>query len=164
MALTTKQKAAAVKVLEALIEHLNEDEDENGEDEDEDEDEKPSRKSKSKKPAAKRGRAKDEDEDENGDDDGEGDDEADEDAPTLNEIRKLAVSASKKATDGKEKVLAALQRHGSDRLTEIDEDNYPDLKEMLEKIIEDDDYDPRDSSKKKKPAAKKTRSKKSEDF
>lgn len=145
------------KLLAAIEEFVSTDEDEDeAEDEDEDEDEAPKGKKKpAKKPAkGKKKLAEDEDEDE----------EEDDDAPTLQQIRSLAVKASK-ATDGKEKVLAALAKHGSERLTEIDEDEFPALKEMLEKIIDDDDYDPRPKAKKgaKKPAAKKGKKKPADD-
>jgi hypothetical protein len=147
MALDPKKIKVLIKSLEDLLEALNEDEPE------EEEDPPPT-----KRAPVKRGKKVVEEEPE----EEEPEEEPDDDAPTLNELRTLAVKASKKATDGKEKVLAALQKHGSERLTEIDEDNYADLKTMLDKIIDDDDYDPR--AKQKKPAPPKRKAAKSDDF
>jgi hypothetical protein len=159
MALNIKKAKAALKALEDFIEEAEGAEAEE-EEEEEEEEAPPARKGKT--PAKNRGKkaaaAEEEEEEE------EAEEEADDDAPTLNEIRSLAVKASKKATDGKEKVLAALQRHGTERLTEIDEEHYPALKEMLEKIIDDDDYDPRSKQKTKVPASKKAKKTKDDDF
>jgi len=148
MAINPKKVQALIKSLEDLLESLKEPEEE----EEEEEEEAPVKRTRTTKKTKKVVEEEEEEETE--------EEEEDDDGPTLNEIRALAVKASKKATDGKEKVLAALQRHGTERLTEIDEENYPALKAMLDKIIKDDDFDPRATG--KKAAAKKT--KKSEDF
>jgi len=145
MTVNPKKVKALIKALEEFLQELESEEEEEEEEEEEPVKAKPAAKKRGKKVVEE----EEEEEEENGDDD----------APTLNELRTLAVKASKKATDGKEKVLAALQRHGSERLTEIDEEHYASLKETLEKIIDDDDYDPREA--KKKPARK---AKKTEDF
>jgi hypothetical protein len=162
MALNIKKAKAALKALEDFIEEAAAADEEETEEEEEEEEAPPAKRGRAKKTPAKRGKKADEEEEEEESDE-EADEEADDDAPTLNELRQLAVKASKKATDGKEKVLAALQRHGTERLTEIDEENYAALKTMLEKIIEDDDFDPRSKQKTRVPATKKKRAAK-EDF
>lgn len=146
MALDPKKIQTLIKLLTELAEELEE-----AEEEEEEEEEAPPKRGRAKAPAKKSKTVEPEEEEEE-------EEEPDDDAPTLNELRALAVKASKKATDGKEKVLAALQKHGTERLTEVNESKYSDLKEMLDKIIEDDDYDPRAKA---KAAKKKT---KSDDF
>ena len=100
MTVNPKKVKALIKALEEFLQELE------SEEEEEEEEEEPV---KAKPAAKKRGKKvveeEEEEEEENGDDD----------APTLNELRTLAVKASKKATDGKEKVLAALQRHVMDQ-------------------------------------------------
>lgn len=104
MALDPKKIKGLIKNLEDLLAALKEPEDEpeEVEEEDDDDDDDPP---PTKRAPVKKGKKVEETEEEPDDDD---------DAPTLNELRSLAVKASKKATDGKEKVLAALQKHGSE--------------------------------------------------
>jgi hypothetical protein len=165
MALNIKKAKAALKFLEDFIEEAEGAEDDSGEGEGEDEeDDPPPKKRGAKKTAAKKRTEEDDGDDDSGDDD----------APTMNQVRALAVKASKKATDGKEKVIAALEKHGSEKLSDIDEEKYPELIEMLQQIMDDDDFDPREDeeddpppkkrgAKKTKPAAKKRGGKKGDD-
>lgn len=63
---------------------------------------------------------------------------------TLDMLRALAVDVSKNTEDGKEKVVAALQRHGVAKLNEMLEERYADLHDMLIKV-RDEGLDPRDA-------------------
>jgi hypothetical protein len=64
---------------------------------------------------------------------------------TIDDLRAECVKLAKADDEGKEKIVAALQRHGAERLGELPEDRYPDFLAMLKKIS-DEGFDPRDGS------------------
>lgn len=64
---------------------------------------------------------------------------------TLDDLRAACVAIAKADEEGKEKIVAALQRHGAERLGELAEDHYAAFQAML-KSVADDGFDPRDAS------------------
>ena len=66
-------------------------------------------------------------------------------AITLDDLRAACVAIAKADEEGKEKIVAALQRHGAERLGELSEDHYAAFQDMLKRVA-DDGFDPRDGS------------------
>src|SRR5690242_4110507 len=68
-------------------------------------------------------------------------------APTLEELKEVAVaiSNSKKVKEGKEKVVALIQRFGAEALKELAEEHYTEFMEQLLQI-RDEGMDPRESN------------------
>lgn len=63
---------------------------------------------------------------------------------STDDLRAVCVEIAKSDSEGKEKIVAALQRHGASRLNDVPENMYPDMMAMLIKI-RDDGMDPRDA-------------------
>jgi hypothetical protein len=64
---------------------------------------------------------------------------------TIDDLRAECVKLAKADDEGKEKIVAALQRHGAERLGELDESRYAEFLDMLKKIS-DEAFDPREGS------------------
>ena len=65
-------------------------------------------------------------------------------APSIDDVRALAVEVSKNTSEGKEKVVALLQLFGAERLAELDAERYAEFLERLV-AIRDDGADPREA-------------------
>lgn len=63
---------------------------------------------------------------------------------SIDDIRTLAITVSKKVSEGKEKTIALLSRYGCKKLTELQPDQQDPFYDQL-KEVQEGDFDPRDS-------------------